>query len=143
MMPPEFIPAIITFSSDRAAHGWHLMKKNTRDLAIEMAQWLWDTHQIKMVITETHTTKEQDEALQRVSSTHRDGRAFDVRVRDPHTGIVVLPESVIAQFCAYFRKKYPNLGAVSGSRPASRNRNLIVYKPHGSGPHLHIQIKRG
>lgn len=129
----------VNFSSTRAVEGWMKMQDRTRELAIEMAAWLKTNYDINMVITETVTTKEQDDELQRVSATHRDGRAFDVRVIDPHTGTIILPEAVIAKFCAHFRKKYPNLGAVSGT---TQGRNLIVNKPHGSGPHLHIQIKR-
>jgi pheromone shutdown protein TraB len=115
------------------------MQPKAQRLANEMALWVWDSYKLYLYITETTTTKGEDDALQRVSSTHRDGRAFDVRIIDPISGKRVLSEDVIAKLCAYFRKKYPNLGAVSGD---TRDRNLIVYRPHGSGPHLHIQIKR-
>jgi hypothetical protein len=129
----------IVFTNPSARENWDKMLPRTQRLANEMALWLWDTYKIYFYLTETATTKEQDNALQRVSSTHRDGRAFDVRIVDPVTGVQVFPEDIIAKFCAYFRKKYSNLGAVSGD---TRDRNLIVYKPHGSGKHLHIQIKR-
>jgi hypothetical protein len=130
------------FANARAQEMFPEMLSETRDLAIEMDKWAQEKFGIELVLTATRTTREEDNGLQRVSSTHRDGRAFDVRITDPHSGERLLSEDFIAQFCAYFRKKYPNLGAVSGARPEGRNRNLIVYKPHGSGPHLHIQIKR-
>lgn len=131
----------IRFASDRARKGWDMMLPPTQRLANEMARWLWIEFGIYLTLTETHTSKEQDNALQRVSTTHRDGRAFDVRIRDPLSGDILLSEDVIAKFCAHFRKKYPNLGAISKGTPGQRS--LIVYKPHGSGPHLHIQIKQG
>lgn len=85
---------------------------------------------IELTITAAVSTVQEDKQLGRVSSTHRDRRAVDVRTRD-------LPESLIAELCAYLRKKYNKYGAVSGSAP-----QLVVYKPHGTGPHLHIQLNR-
>lgn len=85
---------------------------------------------IELTITATVSTISEDKQLGRVSSTHRDRRAVDVRTRD-------LPESLIAELCAYLRKKYNKYGAVSGNAP-----QLVVYKPHGTGSHLHIQLNR-
>lgn len=130
----------IVFTNPKARENWSKMLPRTQELANEMAQWLYENFSTYFYITETATTKEQDNALQRVSSTHRDGRAFDVRIIDPISGKRVLTEDTIAKFCSHFRKLHPQLGAVSAT--ASRQRELIVYKPHGSGPHLHIQIKR-
>ena len=85
---------------------------------------------IELTITATVSTIQEDKQLGRVSSTHRDRRAVDVRTRD-------LPDSLVAELCAYLRKKYAKYGAVSGNYP-----QLVVYKPHGTGPHLHIQLNR-
>lgn len=129
------------FANNRAQEMFPEMLSQTRDLAIEMDQWAQEKFGIELTLTATRTSREEDNELQRVSTTHRDGRAFDVRITDPISGERLLSEDFIAQFCAHFRKKYPNLGAVSAT--ASRQRELIVYRPHGTGPHLHIQIKRG
>ena len=120
------------FSTISVQENFSKMLPRTRELAMEMDKWAQDTFKIELTLTETATTKQQDDLLNRVSSTHRDGRAFDVRVRD-------LPEALIAQLCAHFRKKYPTLGAISKS---SNYKELIVYRPHGTGAHLHVQIKR-
>lgn len=121
------------FSTISVQENFSKMLPRTRELAMEMDKWAQDTFKIELTLTETATTKQQDDLLKRVSATHREGRAFDVRVRG-------LPDALIAQLCAFFRKKYKNLGAVSLS---TRSRELIVYKPHGTGAHLHVQIKRG
>lgn len=127
------------FANDRAKDKFPDMLPRTQELAVEMDQWAQKEFGIELTLTATQTNQEEDHELQRVSSTHRDGRAFDVRINDPATGERVLSEDFIAKFCSYFRKKYPALGAISSNTTGN---NLIVYKPHGSGPHLHIQIKR-
>lgn len=127
----------MNFSSERAASRFKDMKQITQDLAIEMDQWSQKEHGIELTLTETVTTHEEDRLLFRKSDTHRTGRAFDVRIQDPMTGKILLTEEFISLFCGYFRKKYPHLGAVLDNQS-----RLIVYKPHGTGPHLHIQIKR-
>ncbi len=85
---------------------------------------------IELTLTATCSTSDEDRALGRKSDTHRTRRASDVRTRD-------LPESLIAELCAVFRKKYGNLGAKLNNQA-----QLIVYRPHGTGPHLHIQLNR-
>lgn len=85
---------------------------------------------IELTITATVSTFQEDKQLGRESSTHRDRRAADVRTRD-------LPESLITELCAYLRKKYGKYGAVVSGTPS-----LVVYRPHGTGPHLHIQLNR-
>lgn len=85
---------------------------------------------IELTVTATVSTIQEDKQLGRESSTHRDRRASDIRTRD-------LPDSLIAELCAYLRKKYGKYGAVSNNAPS-----LVVYKPHGTGPHLHIQLNR-
>lgn len=101
-----------------------------QDIARELdhlAQKHFDT---EITLTETVTTYEEDSKLNRKSDTHRTRRAFDVRTFD-------LPEGCIAYIVKEIRKKYGMFGAVSNNQ-----KNLIVYKPHGTGPHLHVQVSR-
>ena len=119
------------FKDDVIAARFDDMHPFCQHLAIEMDEWSFKNYGIELTLTATVSTKKEDEELGRVSDTHRTGRAFDVRVRD-------LPESLIAELCAHFRKKYYRMGAVG----SNNGHNLIVYKPHGTGPHLHVQIKR-
>ena len=84
---------------------------------------------LEVVVTETVTTLEEDIAVGRVSSTHRTGRAFDLRNRSWS-----LME--IKKFETHFNKKY--------WKRAARNKEgigrLVVSIPHGTGPHFHVQI---
>ena len=118
------------FKDDVVAARFDDMSVRAQMLALEMDNWLMRYYGIEMTITATTSTAEEDKALERISSTHREGRAFDVRTTD-------IPDHVLAEFIAEFRKKYKTLGAQSGGQY-----NLIVYRPHGTGPHLHIQISR-
>lgn len=113
-----------------AEERFDFMCDRAKELAFEMDEWSQTNYKIELTLTATLSTAAEDKALGRVSDTHRTGRAFDIRTRD-------LPESFIAEFCTHFRKKYNKLGASFQQRPS-----LIVYKPHGSGPHLHVQLNR-
>jgi hypothetical protein len=119
------------FKDDVIAARFDDMHPQVQRLAVEMDEWSKTNYGIELTITATVSTHQEDRELGRQSDTHRTGRAFDVRVKD-------LPDSFIAELCAVFRKKYGSkLGAVSNNQA-----NLIVYKPHGTGPHLHIQLNR-
>lgn len=111
---------------DRFVH----MHPFAQQIATDMDDWAQKTYKIELTITETTTTIAEDKALDRQSDTHRSRRAWDIRVID-------LPESLIAELCAVFRKKYGRHGAMVNGQPS-----LIVYKPHGDGPHLHCQLNR-
>lgn len=104
------------------------------DLAVKIAKdmdgWSRKNYGIELTITATVSTSDEDKALGRVSDTHRTRRAFDVRTSG-------LPESFIAELIGVFNKKYGKYGAVASAIP-----QLIVNKPHGSGPHLHVQLNR-
>lgn len=99
-------------------------------IAEDMALWSMENYNIEITITATTSTTAEDKELQRMSDTHRTRRAFDVRTGD-------LPDEMVAELCAVFRKKYGRFGAVNTATPS-----LIVYKPHGTGPHLHVQLSR-
>ena len=75
----------------------------------------------------------------RVSSTHREGRAFDASVRG-------WKEEDIETFLAHFNKKWANIGtAPRGKEPkaviyhATKNKDGEIVSPG----HLHFQIRRG
>ena len=118
------------FKDDIVKDRFQDLAKEASRLAIEMDEWSVKNYGLELTLTETVSTRGEDTRLLRVSDTHRTRRAFDVRVKD-------LPESLVAELCSYFRKKYTNLGALTPNQ-----RSLIVYKPHGTGPHLHVQLDR-
>lgn len=120
----------LKFSSERAEKNFEKMLLSTKWLAVEMHLYALDKG-VELTFTETWTTLSEDRALNRASDTHRTGRAFDIRTRN-------LTPEFIAEFIKYFTEKYnKTMGAINSQGPC-----LIVYKPHGTGPHFHVQIRR-
>ena len=99
-------------------------------IATEMDVYAKEKYNVGLTITATVSTAEEDKELNRVSDTHRTRRAFDIRTGD-------LPSELVDELCAVFSKKYGRYGAVNTAIP-----QLIIHKPHGSGPHLHVQLSR-
>lgn len=95
----------------------------------DMAKWAED-RSLPFVVTETVTSLEEDQILNRVSSSHREGRAFDASTRG-------WPEEKILQFMAHFSEKYKGIAAVAGK---SGSPTLIVRHDTGHGDHFHVQI---
>jgi len=118
------------FKDDVVAARYDDMADLAKTVAEHMDNYAKEKYGIEIMLTATVSTKEEDLALNRESDTHRTRRAFDVRTRD-------LPETLIAELCSITRKKYGSYGASVKGAPS-----LVVYKPHGTGPHLHVQLNR-
>ncbi len=97
----------------------------------EMVEWCLK-RAISPVVTETVTTLDEDKALCRVSTTHCEGRAFDIRSAG-------WDSKNIEDFRKYFDGKYGFLGALSSTGKPS----LIVHHDAGTGLHFHVQLGRG
>ena len=80
----------------------------------------------EFVVTSLKTDRSAN--LKTVSSTHEDGRAFDIRSRN-------LTELEIENLIKYFEKHYSNIGAISYSDNKARP---VVY--HNN--HLHFQVRK-
>ncbi len=96
----------------------------------ELVQWALSKN-LPVVITDTLTTLEEDEALNRVSDTHRTGRAFDISTRGWN-------RDDIDECVRIFFAKYRLVAAtddVGNPRP-------IYFHNSGSGDHLHCQVNR-
>lgn len=118
------------FKDDVIAARFTDMNKLAQTIANEMDQWSQKNYGIELTITATVSSHNEDKQLGRVSDTHRTRRAWDIRTRD-------LPDSLIAEMILAINKKYGKYGAVASAIP-----QLLVHKPHGSGPHLHCQLNR-
>lgn len=118
------------FANKEAENRFKDLHPAVMAMAIDADMWSQENYDKEITLTATVSTKSEDKLLGRVSDTHRTRRAYDVRVRD-------LSDEHIAGLCTYLRKKYRGKGAVKDG-----NENLVVYKPHGTGPHLHIQFNR-
>lgn len=87
--------------------------------------------QLPCVLTDSLTTLQEDEALSRQSSTHREGRAFDVSTRG-------WTKENIDEVIRVFGFKFRQIAAVRNDGSP----NLIYFHDAGTGPHLHFQVHR-
>lgn len=87
--------------------------------------------QIKLVISDAVSTKDEDESLSRVSSTHRESRAFDISTRG-------WSKDNIDECIRIFSLKYRYLAAVG----QDGNPRLVYFHNAGTGAHLHFQIHK-
>lgn len=123
---------MITFKTEKAKEQWPFVNINVKNAVYDMSEFMFKKYGINIVVTETKTTLKEDEALNRVSSSHREGRAIDIRTKDWPTGAV-------SELKKEFEYLDEEIGAISSK---DRKRRFIVDMPHGSGPHLHLQIGR-
>jgi len=122
----------MNFKTKKAQEGFSLMHPVAQSLAVEMDEWAKE-QEVDLVFTATVSSLEEDKKLGRKSDTHRTGRAFDIRTSN-------LSEEFISAFIERFNMLYgDSIGAI-GSNGLPK---LIVYRPHGTGPHFHVQIRRG
>jgi hypothetical protein len=122
---------MIKFKNKQVEERSKLINKKLFSICVEMG-WHCASHSVDFVLTETLTTKEEDDAIGRVSSTHREGRAVDVRTKG-------WSDAFLMSFVSDFNKKYGHLGAIS---LADGMRKFIIDKSKTNQPHLHIQIGR-
>jgi len=102
-----------------------------KSLLIEMAQWVC-AKGFRFVITDLLSEEAEDIKLKRVSKSHREGRAADIRARD-------WPKDFRRLFEEYFEKRYSSIAAISAK---TGEHNLILIHDNGvGGLHAHIQIK--
>lgn len=85
----------------------------------------------ELVVTQTITTLEDDKKLGRVSASHREKRAIDVRTKN-------LSNKEIKTLVEYINNKW----AYKDYRYVSRSgvKRLAYYHNSGHGAHLHIAI---
>jgi hypothetical protein len=99
-------------------------------LLCEACMWAW-VNDLPFVVTDTRSTPEEDGKLNRVSSTHREGRAFDSSTKG-------WTKEKIDECMRLFGTKYAAIAA-QGSDGKPR---LIVHHDTGHGDHLHWQINK-
>lgn len=119
------------FKTKECAERVVKMHEMTQKVLHEMEKWFFETFGHEFEVTETLTTLEEDQALNRASSSHREGRAFDIGTRS-------WTSDMLSKFNTHF-SKYEKFGAIGKE---SGKRIFMYEKPHGSGPHIHVQIGR-
>lgn len=120
----------IKFKSKKEESEYPLLKKRLKIIAQDMAQYC-QIHGFEFIITDVLSDGSEDKKLKRVSKSHTDGRAFDVRSR-------VWTEDFRKKLEKHFEEKYKEWAALSGK---TLKPNLIEYHNSGTGFHFHVQIK--
>lgn len=94
----------------------------------------WVTsHGYEFVITDMLSEEMDDIKLGRVSTSHRDGRAADVRTRD-------WPQEFVKKFLIFIDAAHGHHGAISFSD--GKRRVAVYHKVTDNAYHLHIQVKK-
>jgi hypothetical protein len=128
-MPFPLPPAC--FKNDTAYDRFEELHPVLQKIASEMRSWCLRLD-VPFLITETKTTLEEDKALSRVSSTHREGRAFDMSCKG-WDGVK------ITEFISTFGEWFRNEAAISKSGMPT----LVVHHNSGHGTHFHVQVRKG
>lgn len=123
--------AHIKFKTDKEKVEFDKLKPTLKFILLDMASY-FNANGHDFVITDVLSEVQEDKKLKRISASHREGRAADVRVRG-------IPEDFLKTFEEKFERIYMNEAAISLK---TKEPNLIVRHNIGSGDHLHIQVKK-
>lgn len=96
----------------------------------DMYNYAYEKHRVRLVVTQTITTKKQDDKLGRVSASHREHRAIDIRTRDIDVYLLHDIIDYINQKPEYEKYKY-----VSRS-----GHKRLAYYHIGTAEHIHLAI---
>ena len=123
--------ANIKFKTEVERLEFDRIKPVLKFILLDMASY-FNANGHDFVITDVFSEVQEDRKLKRISSSHREGRAVDVRVHK-------IPEEFLKTFEDKFEKIYPNEAAISSK---TGKPNLIVRHNVGAGDHLHIQVRK-
>lgn len=119
------------FKTEEVAGEWKDIKPTLQNILLDMRDYCV-LHEMPFLITDLTSTEAEDLLYKRKSTTHREGRAADLRCK-------FWPEWFITEFEAHFEAVYKNVAAVS---PGTLKSNLIE-RHVGTEDHIHVQIRRG
>lgn len=122
---------MLKFKTKEIEESFKKVSPILQKIVLEMNNWSMTFDNSPIVITEAVTTLEHDKAVNRKSSTHREGRAVDIRCNDWK------PEK-LADFLILFDAKYRRYGAVV----SEGKRRFVVAHGEGMNLHIHAQIGR-
>jgi uncharacterized protein YcbK (DUF882 family) len=120
---------MILFKDDYVKKGWERVHPLTKQIVDAIARWSIQYDNQPITLTETLSTPARDKKLKRVSSSHSEGRAVDIRTRD-------MKKEKIMALMQIFSEKFGHLGYLS----KSGQRRLMVHHDSGHGPHFHLAI---
>ena len=107
------------------------VKPSLKFIVLDIANFI-TARGYEFVVTDILSEESEDKKLKRVSKSHQEGRAVDVRTRD-------WPKKLIDTVIEHFNNLYSNEAAISAS---TKKPTLIVYHNNGNGIHFHIQVRK-
>lgn len=122
----------MNFKTEEIKKRFESVNPILKSIAKDMYEWcvICDA---PFMITASMSTEDEDKKLNRVSSTHREGRAFDL-------SCFGWDKDRILVFKTMFSEKYKDVAAIS---PSTNKPTLIIHHDNGNGMHFHVQIRRG
>jgi hypothetical protein len=123
--------AVIKFKTDKEKAEFDKVKPVLKFILLDMASY-FNANGYDFVVTDLFSEIQEDRKLKRVSSSHREGRAADIRVKG-------IPDEFLKTFEEKFERIYMNEAAISLK---TNQPNLILRHNVGAGDHLHVQVKK-
>lgn len=120
---------MILFKDSYAEKGWLLLHPITKSICESMGKWSIAYDNTPITLTETLSTPSRDKKFKRVSPSHSQGRAVDIRTRD-------WSKKKLIDFMGYFSEKFKQYGYLNNAGI----RKLMIYHDSGYGAHLHVSI---
>lgn len=119
------------FKTDEAHQGFFACSPMLQGIMQALVEHCEKNLKVTPIITETKTTAKIDKALGRVSVSHQEGRAFDLRTWN-------LTDGDLRAIHEFLTASFGHIGA--WTRVGTRQ--LIVHHDSGHGDHFHVQIDR-
>lgn len=117
------------FKTDEAHKGQEKCHKLLVDIMQYVVDYCEKNFNKSPVFTETRTTSQVDKMLGRVSKSHQQGRAFDLRVW-------TFTEMELRHIYEALNHNYSHFGAWT----KLGHRQLVVHHDSGHGDHFHVQL---
>lgn len=117
------------YKSDEVKEGYDKIHPLLKEILLQADAWLKQRGH-EMTLTETISNPKRDKELGRVSVSHSEYRAVDIRTND-------FKKPLLVEFIAWINTKYVSFGAISLS---TKKRVFAVYHDNGNGEHIHCQL---
>jgi hypothetical protein len=119
----------VEFKDDVKPDDIRFFTPNCAILFLEAIRYFEDNG-FPMVVT---SIKSDRGGIQTISTTHEDGRAFDVSSKG-------FSERKIKDVVSHFNSQFKNIGAISYSDLVPR---AVLHHDSGYGAHFHFQVRHG
>lgn len=125
---------MLRFKEDKDKMLFSLLHPALIMIYADMYLYAKEKYHVDLVITDTISTPAQDAALGRVSTSHQEGRAIDIRTKYPNDALSVYD---VQELCNYINTRWQYKKYHYMSR--SGVKRLAYYHTH-RGEHIHLAI---